>query len=88
MINSYQEFALLPLEHRLVSAAIILPYMGDVVAGSDCYSFCGGVKQMQKAYKSQSTPRPALPERHLELRIFEGLLILFLFTILILLLFR
>ena len=51
MINSYQEFALLPLEHRLVSAAIILPYMGDVVAGSDCYSFCGGVKQMQKATK-------------------------------------
>ena len=43
---------------------------------------------MLKAYKPQSTPRPTLPERHLELRIFEGLLVLLLFTILTLLLFR
>jgi hypothetical protein len=88
MINSYQELAQLHLEHRLVSAAIILPYMGDVVAGSDCYSYCGGVKQMQKAYKPKSTPRQTLPERHLELRIFEGLLVLSLIIILILLLLR
>ena len=42
---------------------------------------------MQKTYKPQSTTSSSLPERHLELRIFEGLLVLFLLTVLMLALF-
>jgi hypothetical protein len=42
MINSYQELAQLQQEHRLISAAIILPCMGDVVGGPYCYSLCRG----------------------------------------------
>jgi hypothetical protein len=61
--------------------------MGDVVEEPYCYSFCGGVKQMQKAYKPESTTRSTLQERHLELRVFEGLLVLFLLTVLMLALF-
>jgi len=42
---------------------------------------------MEKAYKPQSTTGSTLPERHLGLRIFEGLLVLFLLAVLILALF-
>jgi hypothetical protein len=42
---------------------------------------------MQRVYKSQSTPRSTVPERHFEMRIGEGLLVLFLFTVLMLVLF-
>jgi hypothetical protein len=46
-----------------------------------------GGKQMQQVYKSQSTPKSTLPERHFELRIGEGLLVFFLLGILMLVLF-
>lgn len=42
---------------------------------------------MQQVYKSQSTPKSTLPERHFELRIGEGLLVFFLLGILMLVLF-
>lgn len=42
---------------------------------------------MQQIYKQQPASRPILPERHTELRIGEGLLVAFLFAILVLVLF-
>jgi len=42
---------------------------------------------MQRIFKHQPASRPILPERHTELRIGEGLVVAFLFAILILVLF-
>lgn len=42
---------------------------------------------MQHNYKTQPATRPSIPERHIELRIGEGLLVLFLFAMLMLVLF-
>ena len=42
---------------------------------------------MQQVYKSQSTPRSTVPERHYELRIGEGLLVFSLFAVLMFVLF-
>jgi len=42
---------------------------------------------MQQNYKTLPDTRPTLPERHFELRIGEGLLVLVLFAILMLVLF-
>lgn len=61
--------------------------MGDVAAALERYSYLPGGKQMQQVYKSRSTPRSTLPERHFELRIGEGLLVFFLLCILMLVLF-
>jgi hypothetical protein len=61
--------------------------LGDVAAGLEGYSYLPGGKQMQRVYKSQSTPRSTVPERHYELRIGEGLLVFFLFAVLTLVLF-
>ena len=64
-----------------------LPHMGDVVVRFERYSCCRRMKQMQQAYKSQTTHRPTAPERHFELRIGEGLFVFCLFTVLMLVLF-
>ena len=75
-----------PKKHNLINL-IALPHLGDVAAELERYSYLPGGKQMQRVYKSQSTPRSTVPEHHYELRIGEGLLVFFLLAVLMLVLF-